>query len=44
MLIMDKGEKEKAVTEFEEFLELYWDRAYIRDYKVKAEECLAQLR
>ncbi len=41
---MDKGEKEKAIVEFEKFLEFYRDGAYIRDYKVKAEAYLTQLR
>jgi Tfp pilus assembly protein PilF len=41
---MNQGETEKAMAEFEEFLALYWDRAYARDLKVKAEEYLAQLR
>ena len=41
---MDKGENEKSVAEFEKFLELYWDRAYVRDYKVKTEAYLAQLQ
>ena len=41
---METGNTEEAILEFEEFLDLYWDRAYIRDYKVNAEEYLEQLR
>ena len=41
---METGNTEDAIHEFEEFLDLYWDRAYIRDYKANAEEYLQQLR
>ena len=41
---MDEGENEKAIAELEKFLDLYWDRAYAQDYKVKAEAYLAQLQ
>ena len=40
---MEKGMNAEAIAEFETFLDNYWDRAYIRDYKLKAEEYLAQL-
>lgn len=41
---MESGKPEDAIREFEKFLDLYWDRAYVREYKVKAEEYLEQLR
>jgi hypothetical protein len=41
---MDRGKDEKVAVEFEKFLELYWDRAYVRDYKINAEAYLAQLQ
>jgi tetratricopeptide (TPR) repeat protein len=41
---LDKGEVEKACTELQKFLELYVDRAYVRDYKSRAEAYLAQLK
>jgi tetratricopeptide (TPR) repeat protein len=41
---MEKGMKAEAVAEFEKFLATYRDRGFIRDYKVKAEEYLAQLK
>ncbi len=41
---MDAGEDEQAIAEFETFLDLHWDRAYVRDYKAQAETYLAELR
>ena len=41
---MEKGMNSEAIVEFEKFLANYRDRGYIRDYKVKAEEYLAQLK
>jgi tetratricopeptide (TPR) repeat protein len=41
---MESGKSEEAIREFEKFLDLYWDRAYVREYKVKAEGYLEQLR
>jgi tetratricopeptide (TPR) repeat protein len=41
---MESGKPEEAIREFEKFLDLYWDRAYVREYKVKADEYLEQLR
>lgn len=41
---MDAGQDEQAIAEFETFLELYWDRAYAREYKAEAEACLAELQ
>jgi tetratricopeptide (TPR) repeat protein len=41
---MEMGMNADAIAEFENFLNNYWDRAYVRDYKLKAEEYLAQLR
>lgn len=41
---MEKGMNAEAIAEFEKFLNNYWDRAYVRDYKLKAEEYLTQLR
>ena len=41
---LETGQTEDAIHEFEQFLDLYWDRAYVRDYKVKAEEFLEQLK
>lgn len=41
---MEKGMNAEAIVEFETFLDTYWDRAYVRDYKRKAEEFLAQLK
>jgi len=35
---------EDAIREFEKFLDKYWDRAYIRDYKMNAEKYLEELR
>jgi tetratricopeptide (TPR) repeat protein len=40
----DRGDRDQARAEFEKFLELYWDRAYIDVYKTKAEEYLKQLK
>jgi tetratricopeptide (TPR) repeat protein len=40
---MSKGDNKEAVVELQKFLGLYWDRAYVRDYKVKAEAYLAKL-
>jgi len=37
----DKGESQEAVQAFETFLDLYTDRAYVRDWKVEAEAYLA---
>jgi len=41
---MDKGMRSQAINEFKIFLGNYWDRAYIRNYKVKAEEYLVNLK
>ncbi len=41
---MGKGDNPQAVAEFKRFLELYWDRAYVDDYKAKAESYLTQLK
>ena len=41
---MEMGMNADAIAEFEKFLNSYWDRAYVRDYKLKAEEYLTQLR
>ena len=41
---MEMGTNADAIAEFEKFLNNYWDRAYVRDYKLKAEEYLTQLR
>jgi len=41
---MDQGLNAKAIPEFEKFLNTYWDRAYVREYKLKAEEYLSQLK
>jgi tetratricopeptide (TPR) repeat protein len=41
---MESGKPEEAIREFEKFLDLYWDRAYVREYKVKAEEYLELLQ
>jgi len=41
---MEMGMNADAIAEFEKFLNNYWDRAYVRDYKLKAEEYLTQLR
>jgi tetratricopeptide (TPR) repeat protein len=41
---LDRAEKEKAAAAFSTFLDLYWDRAYRREYRMKAEAYLAQLR
>ena len=40
---VEKGLNVEAIAEFEKFLNNYWDRAYVRDYKLKAEEYLTQL-
>jgi tetratricopeptide (TPR) repeat protein len=36
------GDDEQARVEFERFLELYWDRALVRAYRVEVEEYLLQ--
>ena len=41
---MESGKSEEAIGEFEKFLAHYWDRAYVREYKVKAEEYLEKLK
>jgi tetratricopeptide (TPR) repeat protein len=41
---MEKGLNEEAIQEFEKFLHYYYDRAYVREYKLKAEEYLSALR
>jgi len=41
---MDRGMKDDAINEFEEFLELYWERAYGEQYKESAEGYLVELR
>lgn len=41
---LDRGDKPKAIAEMQTFLSLYWDRAYVREYKHKAEEVLKQLQ
>ena len=41
---MDMGTNADAIVEFEKFLNNYWDRAYVRNYRPKAEEYLTQLR
>jgi tetratricopeptide (TPR) repeat protein len=41
---MESGSSDEAIVEFEKFLDQYWDRAYIREYKAQAEEYLSQLR
>ena len=37
----EQGQTKAATAEFEQFLTLYWDRAYVRDYKLNAESYLA---
>jgi superkiller protein 3 len=41
---MDLGQADEAIEEFETFLDLYWDRAYVRDWKAQAEAYLTELR
>ena len=41
---MSRGDKVQAAAELQKFLELYWDRAYVSDYKAKAEAYLVQLK
>jgi len=41
---MELGESDKARAEFEIFLDLYYDRAYVREYRAKAEAYLAELK
>jgi tetratricopeptide (TPR) repeat protein len=41
---MEMGEKEKAEEALEHFLVLYIDRGFVRDYKVKAQLFLEELR
>jgi tetratricopeptide (TPR) repeat protein len=41
---MQQGETDSAITAFETFLELYWDRNSGQQYKDAAEEYLRQLR
>ena len=36
------GDDEQARAEFERFLELFWDRAYVRDCRAEVEEYLLQ--
>jgi tetratricopeptide (TPR) repeat protein len=40
---VDRGEDEKAAAELSKFLDLYRDRAYVREYKTKAEAYLDRL-
>lgn len=41
--LMEQGMAEDAIQEFEAFLHYYYDRAYVRDFKIKAEEYLSTL-
>ena len=41
---MEQGKSDEAIGAFETFLELTWDRSYVRDYVPKAEEYLQQLK
>jgi len=41
---LDHGENEEAAAAFSTFLDLYWDRAYVREYRMKAGAYLAQLK
>jgi tetratricopeptide (TPR) repeat protein len=36
------GDHEQARSAYERFLELYWDRAYIRDYRTEVEQDLSE--
>jgi len=42
VIYMDQGEDDEAAEAFEEFLELYWDRAYARQFRDQAEQYLEQ--
>ncbi len=44
LIYLDGNQKDKARAEFEKFLALYQERAYVRDWKVKAQEYLKQLQ
>ena len=41
---MDSGMKEDAIKEFETFLNLYWERPIVKDYKANAERYLERLK
>lgn len=38
----DSDQRDKAVQAFETFLDLYWDRAYVREWKAEAEAYLME--
>jgi tetratricopeptide (TPR) repeat protein len=44
LVLMDTGDTQRAVHELETFLDLYWDRAYVSEYKDAAENALAELK
>jgi tetratricopeptide (TPR) repeat protein len=41
---IELGESDEARAEFEIFLDLYYDRAYVREYRAKAEAYLTELK
>ena len=43
-IYLDQGYKDKARAEIEEFLSLYLDHAYAREWNARAEEYLQQLK
>lgn len=44
LCFMESGMKAEAIREFEQFLDLYWERAFVVQYKENAERYLAQLQ
>jgi tetratricopeptide (TPR) repeat protein len=44
LILIERGDTAQAIHELETFLELYWDRAYAREYKDNAETLLAELK
>jgi hypothetical protein len=40
---MDMGRNAEAIKEFERFLYYYYDRPYVRDYKLQAEEFIESM-
>jgi tetratricopeptide (TPR) repeat protein len=40
----EDGQDDEAIAEIETFLDLFWDRAYVRDYAARAETLLEELK
>lgn len=44
LILIERGDTTQGIHELETFLELYWDRAHVREYKDNAESLLAELK